>query len=186
MEKPQDHTLGSKPTCATVSKVQALFSVPWPPWHAVTSRAVHKYAGALSALHSLRPLSILDSLGTNTPAAVCCCSPALPLPPSPHFAEAPWQQKSLATAVPESWMCPGALTPTTKSYLAKALPSIPKGRPRGLERNQTRLSHKFQPLSLPWEVTMEYSMRVTRGFLIMPVQYIVLTETSQIHFVKIQ
>lgn len=117
---------------------------------------------------------------------MCCCSPALPLPPSPHFAEAPRQQKSLATAVPGGWTCPGALTPTTTSYLAKALLATPKGRPRGLEQDQTRLSHKFQPLSLPWEVTMEYSMRVTRGFLIMPVQYIVLTETSQIRFVKIQ
>lgn len=117
-------------------------------------------------MHSLRPLLCPDSWDVS-PELCNATAPARPCQPLPTLCRGSQQQRSLDSAI----LYPAALIPTAKSW------SLPKGRLRGLEQDWTWLSHRFRRLCL-WEGTMEYSMRVTLGF-IMPIQYTVLMETSQ-------
>lgn len=121
----------------------------------------------------------------HTARVVRCCSPVLPLPPA-YYAKAPWQQGSLTTVIPEGWTHRSALTPTTRTYLAKAWPPSPQRKATELRtgRNLT-LPTSLRSLSAPGSHD-GLSGGVMLGFLAMPTQYIVLMETSQIHFMKSQ
>lgn len=106
--------------------------------------------------------------------------PVLLLPP-PQFAAGTFKHCDCRRLhMPQ---CP---SPTTRMCLAKALPGSPQMQATGLRARPNLTLASFPQLPLPWKVTMEYSMKVTLGFLMMPTQYIVLMATSQIHFVKSQ